>query len=131
FALPRKKRGARRDEIRGAWQEWRFNRNTAWRYAEWRDERGYVVTRDAVLKGVLTHCLVDFGGDPRAVIRASIGDARRRGILLTAALISRAHPCFAALRKCGYVPGPHRFRFLVHGDAPKEWALTWAASDHV
>ena len=131
FAWPRRKIEARRDAIRGQWQEWRFNRNPAWRYAEWRDERGFVVTRDAVLKGFVTHCLVDFGGDPRAVIRESIGDARRRGVLLTAALVSRAHPCFGALRKCGYVAGPHRFRFLVHGDASPNWALTWAATDHV
>lgn len=133
FAGPRRTIEARRDKIRGdAWSDWRFNRNPAWHYAEWRDERGFVVTRDSVLKGILTHCLVDFGGNPRAVIRASIRDARRRGVLLTAALVSRAHPCYRALQKCGYVPGPHRFRFLVHGDAPpKMWALTWATTDHV
>lgn len=132
FALPRRKREARRDAIAGdEWADWRFNRNPAWRYAEWRDDRGSVVTRDAVLKGILTHCLVDFGGDPRVAIRASIRDARRRGVMLTAALISRDHPCFAALRRCGYVPGPHRFRFLVHGEAKREWALTWASTDHV
>ncbi|HKS21563.1 MAG TPA: hypothetical protein VJZ76_02105, partial [Thermoanaerobaculia bacterium] len=114
-----------------AWTNWRFNENPAWKYAEWRDESGYVVTRDAMLKGIMTHCLVDFGGDPRAVIRTSIRDARRRGVLLTAAFISRDHPCFGALRRCGYLPGPHRFRFLVHGDVPATPALTWAATDHV
>ena len=133
FALPRRKVEARRDVVgrAGGWETWRFDQNPVWRYAEWRDERGYVVTRDAVLKGILTHCLVDFGGDPRAAIRASIGDARRRGVMLTAALVSRDHPCFAALRRCGYFPGPHRFRFLVHGEAPARPALTWASTDHV
>jgi GNAT superfamily N-acetyltransferase len=132
LALPRGRVGGREDVIGGdAWTNWRFNENPAWKYAEWRDGNGFVVTRDAVLKGILTHCLVDFGGDPRAVIRASIGDARRRGVLLTAALVSRDHPCFGALRRCGYLPGPHRFRFLVHGDVPQTPALTWAATDHV
>jgi GNAT superfamily N-acetyltransferase len=124
-------RAARRAVTGDAWTNWRFNENPAWHYAEWRDANGYVVTRDSTLKGILTHCLVDFGGDPRAVIRESIRDARRRGVMLTAALVSRDHPCFGALRRCGYVPGPHRFRFLVHGDVPKKMALTWAATDHV
>jgi len=132
FAWPRRKKEARRDVIAGdAWVNWRFNRSPAWRYAEWRDGDGYVVTRDSTLKGILTHCLVDFGGDPCAVIRASIRDARRRGVMLTAALVGGAHPCTGALRRCGYVPGPHRFRFLVHGEAPQNPALTWASTDHV
>jgi hypothetical protein len=132
FAWPRRKREARRDVVQGdAWADWRFNRSPVWRYAEWRDDNGYVVTRDSVLKGILTHCLVDFGGEPQRVIRQSIADARRRGVLLTAALVSRAHPNFGALLRCGYVPGPHRFRFLVHGEGSDEWALTWAWTDHV
>jgi GNAT superfamily N-acetyltransferase len=132
FAWLRRKIEGRRDIVAGDdWTDWRFNRSPSWRYAEWRDENGYVVTRDSTLKGILTHCLVDFGGDPRAVIRASIRDARRRGVLLTAALVSRDHPCVGALRRCGYVPGPHRFRFLVHGEVPQNPALTWASTDHV
>ncbi len=133
FALPRRKIvEARRDVVVGdEWVDWRFNQSPAWRYAEWRDGRGYVITRDSMLKGIVTHCLVDFGGEPRAVIRASIRDARRRGVTLTAALVSRAHPNFGTLLRCGYVPGPHRFRFLVHGRAERQWALTWASTDHV
>ena len=133
LAWPRREvLAARTDVVTGdRWADWRFNRNPVWRYAEWRDETGYVVTRDAVLKGILTHCLVDFGGRPRAMIRASIRDARRRGVALTAALVSRDHPNFKTLLACGYLPGPHRFGFLVHGEGPAQWALTWAATDHV
>lgn len=102
---PKRKHAARKDVVRGdEWTDWRFNHGPAWRYAEWRNARGYVVTRDAVLKGILTHCLVDFGGEPGAVIRASIADARRRGVVLTAALVSRAHPNFGTLLRC-YVGG--------------------------
>jgi GNAT superfamily N-acetyltransferase len=115
--------------------EWRFERNPAWTYAVWREGDAYVVTRDSRLKGILTHCLVDFDGEPRPLrraIRASIADARKRGVPLTAALVSLAHPHFWTLVRCGYLPGPHRFRFLVHSDAPPaKWALTWASSDHV
>jgi hypothetical protein len=151
WAFPgRSVREARQDRVHvraGAWPphsrlrmeaafvEWRFNRNPAWRYALWESDGAYAITRDARLKGILTHCLVDFGGEARALrraIRASIRDARRRGVPLTAALINRDHPHFGTLLRCGYVPGPHRFRFLVNAEeAPAKWALTWASSDHV
>ena len=60
-----------------------------------------------------------------------VSDQSGMGSSVSSALVSRAHPCYRALRNCGYVPGPHRFRFLVHGDAPAQWALTWASTDHV
>jgi hypothetical protein len=97
------------------------------------------VSRDSVLKGIRTHALVDFGGEPRALralVRDALRDARQRGIPLAAALVTRDHPHFPTLARCGFVRGPHRFRVLAQSfdaslDLRQRWALTWAATDHV
>lgn len=117
----------------------RFDSSPIWRYTRREDASAHLVSRDAVLKGVNTHCLVDFGGEPRALralVHDAIADARRRGVILTAALVSRDHPHFATLMRCGFSPGLHRFRLLAQSFDPRvnldqRWALTWASTDHV
>jgi GNAT superfamily N-acetyltransferase len=117
----------------------RFDASPIWRYTRRANDAAHLVSRDSVLKGINTHCLIDFAGDPRALrplIREAIADARSRGVHLAAALVSRDHPHYATLLRCGFIPGPHRFRFLAQSFDPKldldqRWALTWASTDHV
>jgi len=117
----------------------RFDSSPIWRYTRRENGGAHLVSRDSVLKGINTHCLVEFGGDPRALrtlVHESIADARRRRVLLAAALVSRDHPHFATLLRCGFFPGPHRFRLLAQSFDPmleldQRWALTWASTDHV
>jgi len=117
----------------------RFDASPIWKYIRRENSDAHLVSRDSVLKGIKTHCLVDFGGEPRALrplIHDAIDDARRRGVLLAAALVSRDHPHFATLLRAGFFPGPHRFRFLAQAFDKKlrleqRWALTWASTDHV
>jgi hypothetical protein len=117
----------------------RLNNSPIWKYTRRENGGAHLVSRDSVLKGINTHCLVEFGGEPRALralVHDAIGDARRRGVRLTAALISKDHPHFATLLRCGFFPGPHRFRLLAQSfdpniDLHQRWALTWASTDHV
>ena len=117
----------------------RFDSSPVWRYTRRERDGAHLVSRDSVLKGIATHCLVEFGGEPRALrplVHEAIADARRRGVRLAAALVSRDHPHYGTLLRCGFFPGPHRFRFLAQSFDPmlsldQRWALTWASTDHV
>jgi len=117
----------------------RFDSSPIWKYTRRENDAAHLVSRDSVLKGINTHCLVDFGGDPRALrglIHEALADARRRGVWLAAALASGDHPHFATLLRCGFFFGPHRFRFLAQSFDPlltleQRWALSWASTDHV
>jgi GNAT superfamily N-acetyltransferase len=138
FSLPRPAHRHDPPTAQPEYDKYRFA-NPRWTYTRRENEHAYLVSRDAVLKGINTHCLVDFGGDPRALrslIRDAVRDARRRRVLLAAALVSRDHPHYRTLAHCGFVPGPHRFRFLAQSFDPslrleQRWGLTWASSDHV
>jgi len=117
----------------------RFDTSPIWHYTRREHDSAHLVSRDSVLKGIATHCLADFAGEPRALrplVHDAIADARRRGVRLAAALVSRDHPHYATLLRCGFFPGPHRFRFLAQSFDPmlsleQRWALTWASTDHV
>jgi hypothetical protein len=117
----------------------RFDASPVWRYERRQDADARLVSRDAILRGVRTLCLVDLAGEPRALgalVHDALRDARRRGAWLAAALASRDHPHYPTLRRCGFFPGPHRFRFLAQSFDPtleleQRWALTWASADHV
>lgn len=134
--IPIARRSAQIEEVT---DRTRFDTSPIWRYTRRENDGAHLVSRDSVLKGINTHCLVDFGGDARALralVREAIADARRRGVRLAAALISRDHPHFATLMRCGFFPGPHRFRLLAQSFDPminleQRWALTWASTDHV
>jgi hypothetical protein len=117
----------------------RFDQSPLWRYERRENGEAHLVIRDSVLKGIGTRCLVELGGEPRALralVHDTLKDAARRGVWLAAALVSRDHPHYATLRRCGFFPGPHRFRLLAQSFDPlvsleQRWALTWASTDHV
>lgn len=104
--------------------------------------RAFVVTRDTVLRGMRTVAIADGGASDLAAMRDLLGfvcdEAARRGISLAAALMSPAHPSYAAFKSSGFFRGPHRFRLLmqtfddrlrtVTADA---WSLTWGDTDHL
>ena len=86
------------------------------------------VTRETTLKGFPTLAIVDLTAKP------VLPPTRMR---LAAALITWRHPLVPALLRSGFLPSPHRFRFLVNVfdrriDAKRaRWALTWADTDHL
>ncbi len=104
------------------------------RYAITGADDAYLITRQTVLRGKRTLAIVDLAGDARALIRDAIA---RSDEPLAAALLSWRHPCVPQLLAMGFLPSPHRFRFLVNVfDArldPRRvrWALTWADTDHL
>lgn len=132
--IPMKRSSAQIEEIARD-----FSDSPIWKYTRRENRGAHLVSRDSVLKGINTHCLVEFGGDARslrALVHDAIADARKRSVKLAAALISKDHPHFATLLRCGFFPGPHRFRLLAQSfdpriDLQQRWALTWASTDHV
>ena len=115
---------------------WRFFDNPRWKYRVTAVDDGYLVARRTTLKGFDTYAIVDLAfrtkRTARALIAGAIHEAKRLGCTLVASLVSRAHPAFVPLLLRGFVPGPHRFRLLVH---PKHvsarWRVMWADTDHL
>jgi hypothetical protein len=66
-----------------------------------------------------------------------VQEARRQSCRLTAALVSWRHPALPLFLGRGYLPGPHRFRLLVHSMAGAvdvarlRWHILWADTDHL
>jgi len=128
-----------------AWIEWRFFDNPRWTYRVTgaRDAAGklsaWLVARRTTLKSQDTLAIVDVAfRDKRAahdLIRDAVAEAKSLGCPLVAAFVSRAHPARALLHRGLFVPGPHRFRLLVHtlGRPPRmePWRVTWADTDHL
>lgn len=106
-------------------------------YTTLRDGDAYVVTRETTLKGRRTLAIADVGGPARPLLKQSFARARAHGIRLAAALMSLRHPSLPLLFGMGFLPSPHRFRFLVNVFDPRidprrvRWALTWADTDHL
>ncbi len=86
------------------------------------------VTRETTLRGRPTLALIDLTAKP--VLPPT-------NMRLAAAFITWRHPLVPALLRSGFLPSPHRFRFLVTSFDrridPKRarWALTWADTDHL
>lgn len=99
------------------------------------DGGAYVVTRRTVLRGYRTLAVVDLAGNARALLKRAVAGAGNA--TLAAALLSLRHPSLPLLLSMGFLPSPHRFRFLVNvfdaGIDPRRarWALTWADTDHL
>jgi GNAT superfamily N-acetyltransferase len=117
---------------------WRFFDNPHWRYHLIGVENaGYLVARKTELKGYATYSIVDLAFRERALGRALLRDAvieaRMQGCKLAAALVSRTHPAFTLFLRRGFVPGPHRFRLIVHPPelAKRRWPVMWADTDHL
>jgi len=97
----------------------------------------YVVTRATVLKGRRTLAIADLGGPARPLLKQAFAEAKRNGINLAAALLSWRHPSLPLLLRMGFLPSPHRFRFLVNvfdrrfDPRRVRWALSWADTDHL
>ena len=93
-----------------------------------------LVTRETILKGYRTLAIVDLTPGAKQELEAAMKATTCR---LAAALLSWRHPALPLLLRMGFLPSPHRFRFLVnvfdpHIDARKtKWALSWAETDHL
>lgn len=133
-----------------AWLRWRYIENPLWRYDVAATAGAWLVTRRTRLKGIDTLAIVDVAWrrgrshEARALLARALRTARTT---LAATLVTRAHPAYGWFLRRGFVPGPHRFRFLVndfsgnllqprggaHGApaAPPRWALLWGDTDHL
>jgi len=93
-----------------------------------------LVTRETVLKGFSTLALVHLTPNAKQEIKAAMKATNCR---LAAALLSWRHPALPLLLRMGFLPSPHRFRFLVNVFDPRfdpkreKWALSWADTDHL
>jgi GNAT superfamily N-acetyltransferase len=128
---------------------WRYRRNPHWSYKlegffEREKLRAFLIYRDTVLRGLRSLAIADAGVAPgndsslKRLIKHVCRRGRRRALAVAAALISRHHPAYRAMRKNGFMPGPHRFRLLLQvfderlrwvSDTP--WSLTWGDTDHL
>lgn len=123
--------------------DWRFGENPCWRYSIDANDDAYVVTRRTTLRGLDTLAVADLGwragklNDARALLRDAVARARAAGVHFAAVLMTLGHPALPAFVRSGFLPSPHRFRFLVNlfDDRVRlrsgKWALTWADTDHL
>lgn len=131
---------AESNRVHGIVQPWRFSERDASSVAGGGmtgvhyTRTANLVTREAILKGQRTLCLVDVTPHARGEIQAAL---RATDCRLAAALLSWRHPAMPMLLRLGFFPGPHWFRFLVNvfdgRIDPKRlhWALSWADTDHL
>jgi len=128
---------------------WRYLENPHWRYEldGWYDNgelRAFVVHRDTVLRGLRAVAIADLGfakgaeRELRRLMKHVCAAGRARGRSVAAVLISASHPARPVLRRCGFLPGPHRFRLLLQvfdksldRAATEPWSLSWGDTDHL
>lgn len=120
---------------------WRFQQNPI--YAIDATDVAYVVSRRTMLRGYDTIAIADIAWreghvrDARVLLHEVLTRGKAAGAQLAAALVSMSHPALPALVRSGFLPSPHRFRFLVNvfDDSIRvsraRWALTWADTDHL
>jgi Acetyltransferase (GNAT) domain len=123
--------------------DWRFAQNPLWQYAIDTNENAYVVSRRTTLRGYDTLAIAALGHRPgqlrdmRVLLRDATARGRAAGAQLAAVLMTLGHPALPAFVRAGFLPSPHRFRFLVNVLDGKvkvnraKWALTWADTDHL
>jgi Acetyltransferase (GNAT) domain len=123
--------------------DWRFRANPLWRYTIDANEQAYVVTRRTTLRGYDTLAIADIGWqagqlrEGRLLLRDAIARGRAAGVQLVGVLMTLGHPALPAFVRSGFLPSPHRFRFLVNVFDERvklnraKWALTWADTDHL
>lgn len=122
---------------------WRFQSNAQWQYSIDANEEAYLVSRRTTLRGYDTLAIADIGWrtgqsrEGRILLRDAVARGRAAGVQLTAVLMSLGHPALPTLVRSGFLPSPHRFRFLVNVFDERvkltraKWALTWADTDHL
>lgn len=120
---------------------WRFYENPL--YTVDANDDAYIVTRRTMLRGYDTLAIADIAWragkmrDGRVLLAEVLKRARVQGVHLAAALLTLSHPALPALVRSGFLPSPHRFRFLVNvldarlRIARARWALSWADTDHL
>lgn len=120
---------------------WRFFENPLWKYDVHSNDDAYVITRRTTLRGLDSVAIADLGWPKgkeragRALLREVYAKGRAEGAQVAAVLITLGHPALPLLVRSGFLPSPHRFRFLVNDFGQplgrKKWALTWADTDHL
>ena len=125
------------------WLQWRYFDNPLWRYAVAATDGAWIVTRRTKLKGIDTLAVVDVAwrrGRSRDASQLLARALRSARTTIAATLVTRTHPAYGWFLRRAFVPGPHRFRFLVNDfsrrahDADSttpRWALTWGDTDHL
>lgn len=120
---------------------WRFVENPL--YTIDANDGAYLVSRRTTLRGYDTLAIADVAWKPgrtrdaRVLLSEVLARGRGMGVRLAAALVSMSHPATATLVRSGFLPSPHRFRFLVNAfderirGSRARWALTWADTDHL
>lgn len=120
---------------------WRFKENPLYRIDA--TENAYVVSRRTTLRGYDTLAIADIAWrngatrEGRVLLAEVLARGRSEGVRLAATLLSLSHPAMSALVRSGFLPSPHRFRFLVNAFDERirvsraRWALTWADTDHL
>ena len=120
---------------------WRFADKALYRIDATDD--AYVVSRRTMLRGYDTLAIADIAWRPgktrdaRVLLAEVLARGRGEGVRLAVALVSLSHPAMPALVRSGFLPSPHRFRFLVNAFDERirvsraRWALTWADTDHL
>lgn len=121
--------------------QWRFVDNPL--YTIDSNDAAYVVSRRTTLRGYDTLAIADIAWKPgrtrdaRVLLHEVVSRGRAMGVRLAAALVSLSHPAMPTLVRSGFLPSPHRFRFLVNAFDERirvsraRWALTWADTDHL
>jgi len=120
---------------------WRFFENPLWKYDVHANDDAYVVTRRTVLRGLDSVAIVDLGCQHkkeralRALLREVFARGGAEGAAVAAVLITLGHPALPTIVRSGFLPSPHRFRYLVNdfGRPARRGrvALTWADTDHL
>lgn len=120
---------------------WRFYENPL--YTIDASDDAYVVSRRTMLRGYDTLAVADIAWragkmrEGRVLLAEVLRRARGAGVHLAAALMTLPHPALPALVRSGFLPSPHRFRFLVNAFDERlqvsraRWALSWADTDHL
>ena len=114
------------------WLRWRYFDNPLWRYDVTATGDAWLVTRRTKLKGIDTLAIVDVAWrrerDASALLARALRTAKAT---LAATLVTRAHPAYWWFVRHGFLPGPHRFRFLVTHGVRAQWSLSWGDTDHL
>jgi len=124
-----------------AFLHWRFFTNPLWHYTVHANDDAYIITRRTTLRGLDSVAIADLGWPKgkeragRALLREVFAKGRAEGADVAAVLVTLGHPALPTLARSGFLPSPHRFRFLVNDFGKpleqKRWALTWADTDHL
>jgi len=128
---------------------WRYRQNPQWQYTidglfEGEELQAFLIHRDTVLRGLRSLAIADVGvrrgkdAALRQLFRQVSATCHDRGVGVAAAFLTRSHPAYRSLRRCGFIRGPHRFNLLlqVFDDSLRHvtaetWSLSWGDTDHL